>query len=138
MEDVAMGNHDLTALWRSTIGFDRLFNLIDDSMRDTGDGNYLPYDIERTREDHYQISLVHRSAPRRAGRAQRSTCGILLNQHFQHDGPTVFAHACKLGLEGIVSKRKDSLLSLRPDARLAQVQEPRLAGSGARPKRIGR
>src|SRR5215831_21094665 len=24
------------------------------------------------------------------------------------DGPTVFAHACKMGLEGIVSKRKDS------------------------------
>ena len=24
------------------------------------------------------------------------------------DGPTVFGHACKLGLEGIVSKRKDS------------------------------
>jgi hypothetical protein len=24
------------------------------------------------------------------------------------DGPTVFVHACKLGLEGIVSKRKDS------------------------------
>jgi bifunctional non-homologous end joining protein LigD len=24
------------------------------------------------------------------------------------DGATVFAHACKLGLEGIVSKRKDS------------------------------
>jgi ATP-dependent DNA ligase len=27
---------------------------------------------------------------------------------FEGDGPTVFAHACKLGLEGIVSKRKDS------------------------------
>ncbi len=26
----------------------------------------------------------------------------------ESDGPTVFAHACKLGLEGIVSKRKDS------------------------------
>jgi bifunctional non-homologous end joining protein LigD len=25
------------------------------------------------------------------------------------DGPTVFAHACKLGLEGIVSKHKDSV-----------------------------
>jgi hypothetical protein len=25
------------------------------------------------------------------------------------DGPTVFAHACKMGLEGIVSKRKDSM-----------------------------
>jgi bifunctional non-homologous end joining protein LigD len=24
------------------------------------------------------------------------------------DGPTVFAHACKMGLEGIVSKRRES------------------------------
>ena len=53
-----MRNYDLTPLWRSTIGFDRLFNLIDDSMRDTGDGNYPPCDIERTSEDHYQISLA--------------------------------------------------------------------------------
>ena len=30
------------------------------------------------------------------------------NEHIEEDGPTVFAHACKLGLEGIVSKRKDS------------------------------
>jgi hypothetical protein len=29
-------------------------------------------------------------------------------EHIEGDGPTVFAHACKLGLEGIVSKRKDS------------------------------
>ena len=29
-------------------------------------------------------------------------------RHIEGDGPTVFAHACKLGLEGIVSKRKDS------------------------------
>jgi bifunctional non-homologous end joining protein LigD len=34
--------------------------------------------------------------------------GIRFNQHIEGDGPTVFAHACKLGLEGIVSKRKDS------------------------------
>ena len=26
----------------------------------------------------------------------------------EHDGATIFLHACKLGLEGIVSKRKDS------------------------------
>ena len=30
------------------------------------------------------------------------------NEHIEGGGPTVFAHACKLGLEGIVSKRKDS------------------------------
>ena len=34
--------------------------------------------------------------------------GIRFNEHTEGDGPTVFAHACKLGLEGIVSKRKDS------------------------------
>jgi bifunctional non-homologous end joining protein LigD len=34
--------------------------------------------------------------------------GIRLNEHIEADGPTVFAHACKMGLEGIVSKRKDS------------------------------
>jgi ATP-dependent DNA ligase len=34
---------------------------------------------------------------------------IRLNEHIQHeDGEIVFRHACKLGLEGIVSKRKDS------------------------------
>src|SRR6516164_1203562 len=35
--------------------------------------------------------------------------GILLNEHTEGDGPTVFAYACKMGLEGIVSKRKDSV-----------------------------
>jgi bifunctional non-homologous end joining protein LigD len=34
--------------------------------------------------------------------------GIRLNEHIEADGPTVFAHTCKMGLEGIVSKRKDS------------------------------
>jgi bifunctional non-homologous end joining protein LigD len=34
--------------------------------------------------------------------------GIWFNDHIEDDGPTVFKHACKLGLEGIVSKRKDS------------------------------
>jgi bifunctional non-homologous end joining protein LigD len=34
--------------------------------------------------------------------------GILLNEHIAEEGPTVFAHACQLGAEGIVSKRIDS------------------------------
>jgi bifunctional non-homologous end joining protein LigD len=34
--------------------------------------------------------------------------GIRCNEHMDGDGETVFRHACKLGLEGIVSKRKDS------------------------------
>jgi ATP dependent DNA ligase domain len=39
----------------------------------------------------------------------RAAPGLQFNEHpDEEDGPTVFAHACKLGLEGIVSKRKDS------------------------------
>ena len=34
--------------------------------------------------------------------------GIRFNEHIEGSGPTVFAHPCKLGLKGIVSKRKDS------------------------------
>jgi ATP-dependent DNA ligase len=38
----------------------------------------------------------------------KASPGIRFNAHIEGDGPTVFAHACKLGLEGIVSKRKGS------------------------------
>jgi ATP-dependent DNA ligase len=39
----------------------------------------------------------------------RAGPGLRLNEHMdEQDGPLVFAHACKLGLEGIVSKRRSS------------------------------
>jgi len=45
------------------------------------------------------ISLVAKAGP-----------GIRFNEHMEcDDGDAVFRHACKMGLEGIVSKRKDSL-----------------------------
>jgi ATP-dependent DNA ligase len=34
--------------------------------------------------------------------------GLRLNEHLTHDGESVFRHACKMGLEGIVSKRLGS------------------------------
>ena len=34
--------------------------------------------------------------------------GIVLNEHYDGDGEVVFEHACKLGCEGIVSKRLGS------------------------------
>jgi len=39
---------------------------------------------------------------------RRAAPGLRLNEHIEADGPTLFVHACKMGLEGIVSKRKDS------------------------------
>jgi molecular chaperone IbpA len=58
MEDVAMRDFDLTPIWRSTVGFDRLVGLIDDSLRLAGEDNDPPYNIARTGEDNYRISLA--------------------------------------------------------------------------------
>jgi len=38
----------------------------------------------------------------------RPAPGLRLNEHMEEDGPFVLHHACKLGLEGILSKRKAS------------------------------
>jgi bifunctional non-homologous end joining protein LigD len=34
--------------------------------------------------------------------------GLHVSEHTEGDGPTIFLHACKMGLEGIVSKRRSS------------------------------
>jgi hypothetical protein len=52
-----MSAFDTNLLWRSTIGFDRLVDLIDSSMSMAED-NYPPYNIERTGEDSYHIELA--------------------------------------------------------------------------------
>ena len=40
---------------------------------------------------------------------RKSRSGVRLNEHMEHeDGEAVFRHACKMGLEGIVSKRLGS------------------------------
>jgi hypothetical protein len=55
----------------------------------------------------------------------------VLNAQFEQDGPLVFEHACLLGCEGIVSKRKDSRYRW-PLAPLAEVQKSGGTGSQTR------
>jgi molecular chaperone IbpA len=47
---------DFSPLFRSTVGFDRLFDLID-SYAEQSNG-YPPYNIERSDETHYRITLA--------------------------------------------------------------------------------
>jgi molecular chaperone IbpA len=51
-----MRNYDLSPLWRSTVGFDRLLDLVNDAPNDRDD--YPLYDVERTGDDQYQITLA--------------------------------------------------------------------------------
>ncbi len=48
----------------------------------------------------------------------------MLNEHVAGDGPTVFEHACRLGAEGIVSKRADGTYRSGPCAVWIKVRNP--------------
>ena len=63
--------------------------------------------IELNGDDMRREPLEVRKATLRSVLAKTGP-GLRFNEHLEGDGPTVFAHACKMGLEGIVSKRKDS------------------------------
>ena len=53
-----MRTYDFSPLFRSTIGFDRLFDLAEMANRSGEEDNYPPYNIERLAEDRYQIALA--------------------------------------------------------------------------------
>jgi molecular chaperone IbpA len=54
-----MRSFDLTPLFRSTVGFDRLSRLMDAATRiDDSSPSYPPYNIERTGEDTYRIAMA--------------------------------------------------------------------------------
>ena len=52
-----MRHFDLTPFYRSTVGFDRLFNLLDQTNAEAAPG-YPPYNIERTGENAYRVSVA--------------------------------------------------------------------------------
>jgi len=53
-----MRTFDLAPLYRSTVGFDRLFSLLDQVAGVDAGPSYPPYNIERTGENAYRISLA--------------------------------------------------------------------------------
>jgi molecular chaperone IbpA len=53
-----MVNFDPTPYWRSTVGFDHLFDLLANVTLPQAQDNYPPYNIARADEDNYRISLA--------------------------------------------------------------------------------
>ncbi len=49
-----MRNFDFTPYYRSTVGFDRLFDLLDKTVR----SDWPPYNIEKKGEDQYRITMA--------------------------------------------------------------------------------
>ena len=57
--------------------------------------------------------------------ARRPHAGIVVNEVFEGDGDVLFAHACKLGCEGIVSKRLGSSYRSGRSAHWVKVKNPK-------------
>jgi molecular chaperone IbpA len=53
-----MNRFDFTPYRRSTVGFDRLFDLLEGQARNNAGDNYPPFNIERRGEDAYRITLA--------------------------------------------------------------------------------
>ncbi len=53
-----MRTYDFTPLWRSSIGFDRVLDLLSNPRTLEGQTDWPPYDIARTGEDTYRITLA--------------------------------------------------------------------------------
>ena len=53
-----MTTFDPTPYWRSTVGFDRLFDMLEQTTQFQANDTYPPYNIERASEDQYRISLA--------------------------------------------------------------------------------
>jgi bifunctional non-homologous end joining protein LigD len=82
--------------------------IIDGEAVVLGDDGLPSFDRLRYRRRDASVILV---AQRKAALAKLLSCAaprIQFNEHIEEDGATVFLHACKLGFEGIVSKRKGS------------------------------
>jgi bifunctional non-homologous end joining protein LigD len=69
------------------------------------------------------LPFLHRKAV--LARLLRNTeAGILFNEHIAEGGPVVFAHACRLGAEGIVSKKIDCTYRSGPCRVWIKVRNP--------------
>ena len=53
-----MRHVDFSPLYRSTVGFDRLFTMLDSLAQPEGGTTYPPYNIEKTGENAYRISVA--------------------------------------------------------------------------------
>ena len=58
LEDMFMRHTEFAPFYRSAIGFDRLFQMLDQSAGFDSESTYPPYNIERTGENAYRISLA--------------------------------------------------------------------------------
>jgi molecular chaperone IbpA len=89
-----MRTYDLSPLYRASVGFDRMADLLDRVMsQDTTAPSYPPYNIEKTGEDAYRISIaVAGFTEAELGVEQRETELVVTARKAKDETPRTYLH----------------------------------------------
>jgi molecular chaperone IbpA len=153
MEDMVMRSaFDFSPLYRSTVGFDRLFDLLDQSTQAESMANWPPYNIEKLGEDQYLITMaVAGFSPEELELTQKEGQLLVIGQKKDSDEGKQYLHrgiatrAFKQSFDladhvRVVAANLDNgLLSIELKREVPEALKPRrieIASSGA-PKTVG-
>lgn len=88
-----MRTFDFAPLYRSTVGFDRMFDLMDQAARVDASATWPPYNIEKVAENGYRITLaVAGFAPDEIELTQNGNALLVSGQKTDRDGERQFLH----------------------------------------------
>jgi molecular chaperone IbpA len=151
MEDVDM-RYDFSPLYRSTVGFDRLFDMLDQATRVEPMTNWPPYNIEKLGEDQYRITMaVAGFTPEEIQLVQQESTLIVTGQkHSEPDGVQIlhrgmatraFKQSFDLAdhVQVVAANLDNGLLTIELNREVPEALKPRqieIASSGG-PKSVG-
>src|SRR5690606_1964537 len=146
-ENRTMRHVDFSPLYRSTVGFDRLFTMLDSLGQPANGQSYPPYNIERTGEDAYRISMAvagfsendisieaHRNVPSiKGGKAGEQNAGSA----FLHRGIAARAFERRFQLadhvEVLGAELRNGLLHIELKRNIPEEMKPRRIAISADP-----
>jgi len=142
-------NFDFTPYRRSTVGFDRLFDMLESGAASQAGDNFPPFDLERVDDDRYRITLA--VAGFRAGEIDIVAQQNLLivsgrrredeERQFIHRGIATRAFERRFSLADYVQVRNadlsDGILAIDLVREIPEEMKPRrvsINGAGAQPR----
>lgn len=145
-----MRHTDFTPLFRSTVGFDRLFQLLDSASGFDSENGYPPYNIERVADNEYRITMAVAGFTQdeikaevkenlltvRGDKAPEAT-----ERTYLHRGIATRSFERRFQLADHVEVKgadlKDGVLNIDLVRNLPERMKPRAIGIGTAPKQIG-
>ena len=138
-----MRQFDLAPLYRNTVGFDRLFSMLDQMVGVDAAPSYPPYNIERTGENAYRISIAVAGFTPEELSVEVKDGALFVsarkapepaNRNFLHRGIATRAFERRFALADHVQVRgadlKDGLLSVELVREIPEAMKPRKINIG--------